>query len=63
MVMALMSPTSGGNDLLCELSSNRPAYDCPNCKLLAIQFYAQIPGEPERENIVRCCACGSTWKF
>jgi hypothetical protein len=66
MIMTLLSPRFGAsvaNDWFCELSSDRPAYDCPNCKQLAMQFYAQIPGEPAQENVFRCCACGSTWQF
>jgi len=45
-----------------ELSSDRPVYDCPHCKQVAMQFYAQIPGEPGREESFRCHACGSTWQ-
>ena len=66
MTMALLPPQSGesvANDWFCELSSDRPADECPNCKHSAMQFYAQLPGEPEQENVFRCCACGSTWQF
>jgi hypothetical protein len=54
---------SVANDWFCELSSDRPIYNCPNCKQLAMQFYAKIPGERERENVFRCCACGSAWEL
>lgn len=66
MTTTLLSAKSGGsvrNDWFCELSSDRPADECPNCKQLAMQFYTKIPGEPEQENVFRCCACGSTWQF
>jgi hypothetical protein len=66
MTTALLPPKSGGlvvNDWFCELSSDRPADECPNCKQLAMQFYAKIPDETKQENVFRCCACGSTWQF
>jgi DNA-directed RNA polymerase subunit M/transcription elongation factor TFIIS len=66
MTATLSSAKSVGsveNDWFCELSSNRPADECPNCQQLAMQFFAQIPGEIDRENVFRCCACGSTWQF
>jgi transposase-like protein len=66
MITALRSQrftSSVANDWFCELRSDRPKYDCPNCKQQAMQFYAQIPGEREREDAFRCCACGSTWEL
>jgi hypothetical protein len=66
MVRALLSRSLGAlvaNDWFCELSSDRPTYNCPNCKQLAMQFYAQMPDAPEREDAFRCCACGSTWEL
>ena len=66
MITALVKPRFGAsvaNNRFCELSSDRPADECPNCKQLAMQFCAQIPGEPEQENVSRCCACRSTWQF
>ena len=66
MTAALVKPKSGGlvaNDWFCELSSDRPADECPNCKQLAMCFYAHLPGEPEQENVFRWCACRSTWQF
>ena len=41
MTTALLPPKSGGlvvNDWFCELSSDRPADECPNCKQLAMCF-------------------------
>jgi DNA-directed RNA polymerase subunit M/transcription elongation factor TFIIS len=66
MTTALLPQKSGesvANDWFCELSSDRPPDECPNCKQLAMQFYAQIPDEPEQENVFRCCACGSSWQL
>jgi len=66
MVTTLLPPESGAsvpNDWFCELSSDRSADECPNCKQLAMQFHAKIHGEPEQENVFRCCACGSIWQF
>jgi DNA-directed RNA polymerase subunit M/transcription elongation factor TFIIS len=66
MIAALRSSESGGsvsNHWSCELSSDRPADECPNCKHVAMQFYAQMPDKPKHENVFRCCACGSTWQF
>ena len=66
MTTTLLSPKSGGavaSDWFCKLSSDRPADECPNCKQLAMQFYATLPGEPGQENVFHCCACGSTWEF
>ena len=51
------------NDWFCDLALNRPVYDCPNCKQLAMQFFAEIPGEPGRTDSFRCCVCGSTWEL
>ena len=58
-----MSDGSMASDWFCELSSNLPKYDCPNCKQLAMQLDSQIPSEPEREDVFRCCACGWTWEL
>jgi DNA-directed RNA polymerase subunit M/transcription elongation factor TFIIS len=66
MTTTLLPSMSGApvaNDWFCELSLNRSADECPNCKQLAMQFFAQILGEVDRENVFRCCACGSTWQF
>ena len=66
MTTALLPQKSGesvANDRFCEMSSDRPADECPNCKQLAMCFYAHLPGETEQENVFRCCACGSTWQF
>ena len=66
MTTTPLSPRSGGgtaNDWFCELSPDRPADECPNCKQLGMQFYAKAPDEPDQENVFRCCACGSTWQF
>jgi len=66
MITALLSSRFGAsvaNDWFCDLSSDRPTYGCPTCKQQTMQFYAQIPGEPEREDAFRCCACGSTWEL
>jgi DNA-directed RNA polymerase subunit M/transcription elongation factor TFIIS len=66
MIAALVKPSFGGlgaNDWFSELSSDRPADECPNCKHVAMQFYAQMPDKPKHENVFRCCACGSTWQF
>ena len=51
------------NGWVYELSSDRSADECPNCKQIAMQFYAKLPGEPERKCVFRCCACGSIWQF
>ncbi len=59
----LLSSAPVTNGWSCELSLDRPADECPDCKQLAMQFYAQLPDEPEQENVFRCCACGSTWQF
>ena len=66
MTTTLVPSESGAavaNDWFCEVRSDRPKYDCPNCKQLAMQLYAQIPSEPEREDAFRCCACGWTWEL
>jgi ribosomal protein L37AE/L43A len=66
MITALLSPRfsmSAAKEWFSDLSSDRPTYDCPNCKKQAMQFYAQIPGERERSEAFRCCACGSTWEL
>jgi hypothetical protein len=44
------------------LSLDRPIYDCPHCKQAAMQFYAQLPGEPDLKESFHCHACGSTWQ-
>jgi hypothetical protein len=62
-LLAQKSSGTAANDWFCELSSDRPADECPNCKQQAMQFYAELPGEPEQKNVFRCCACGSTWQF
>ena len=66
MTTTPLSPKSGGSmasDWFCELSSDRPADECPNCKQLAMQFFANILDEPQQVNVFRCSACGSTWQF
>jgi hypothetical protein len=63
---ALVKPRFGAavpNDWFCELRSDCPKFDCPNCKQLAMQLCSQIPNEPEREDVFRCCACGWTWEL
>jgi DNA-directed RNA polymerase subunit M/transcription elongation factor TFIIS len=50
------------NGHACELVPDRPIYDCPKCKELGMQFFAQRLDMPGREDFFYCCACGSTWK-
>ena len=47
----------------CAISPDRPVYDCPHCKQFAMQFFAEVPGQPGRTDSFRCCACGSTWEL
>jgi hypothetical protein len=66
MTTTLLPSKFGGsmaNDWLCELKPDRPKYDCPNCKQLAMQLDSQIPSGPDREDVFRCCACGWTWEL
>jgi DNA-directed RNA polymerase subunit M/transcription elongation factor TFIIS len=48
---------------LCQLSSDRPAYDCPHCKESGMQFFAERLDMPGRENFFYCHACGSNWEM
>jgi hypothetical protein len=43
-----------------RLSPDRPVYECPKCKEAAMQFFAERPDKPGREDFYYCCACGST---
>jgi carbon storage regulator len=66
MITALVKPRCGvsmANDWFCEISSDRPTYNCPTCKQSAMQFFAVLPGESGRTDSFRCCACGSTWEM
>jgi DNA-directed RNA polymerase subunit M/transcription elongation factor TFIIS len=51
------------NDWHCQLSSDRPIYDCPKCKESGMQFFAQRLDMPGREDFFYCRACGSTWEM
>ena len=46
----------------CELRCDRPTYRCPKCKQVAMQFYAQLPGDPRRSDVFHCYACGASWE-
>ncbi len=43
------------------VSSERPTYQCPECRQPAMQFYSQLPEDPRRTEVFCCCACGSLW--
>ena len=48
---------------LCQLSSDRPTYACPNCKESGMQFFAERRDMPGREDFFYCHACGSNWEM
>jgi hypothetical protein len=51
------------NDWHNQLDSDRPIYDCPNCKESGMQFFAQRLDMPGREDFFYCRACGSSWEM
>ena len=51
------------NGWYCALDPDRPTYDCPECRKLAVQFYARLDSQPGREEFYCCCACGRFWEM
>ena len=44
-----------------HIHSDRPVYECPNCKQSAMQYYVQSAEFPGRQDFYYCYACGSFW--
>lgn len=52
-----------GEDWRNRLQLDRPIYDCPECKKLAMQYYMRSEEFPGRENFYYCYACGSLFEI
>jgi rubredoxin len=47
-----------------KVDPNRPIYECPLCKVQAMQFYAiDGTGHTQRTDSFICRACGAAWQM
>ncbi len=55
------NPAASSGPWQARLSPDRPAYDCPECAEMAMQFYIKHELHPGRVDFFYCHACGGSW--